>query len=98
MNKHTAAAIYWVNNPEYSKQHWETVASECMAKADQEIEKAMGLLSESLRAFHLEFQNAVVKPGNVLHEFIAMGLDEVDWVAVADAVFAPRYSLDDSRT
>jgi hypothetical protein len=84
MNRHTQHAIYWVNNPEYSRQHWETVASEFMEETGGDRDRALVLLSENLRNFHDTFRDAVVKPGNVLHDFICMGLEEVDWTLVAE--------------
>ncbi|MSR88491.1 MAG: hypothetical protein EXS67_02415 [Candidatus Margulisbacteria bacterium] len=86
MNSQTQRIIYWLNHQDYSQQHWATVAAECLEKSCQNTEQATVLLSESLHQFHEKFRDAVVKPGNALHDFISMGLDEVDWEEVAKKV------------
>lgn len=87
---YTERVIYWIDAHEYSKQHWQTVAAEFLAQEDGQLENAILRLAEGLKSFHHQFQDAVVKPGNVLYEFIDLALDKVDWLAVAKS----RYSAE----
>lgn len=83
MDLHTQRVIFWIDEHQYSRQHWETVALEVYHNNDKDLEKATDELAKAIQGFHHQFQDAVVKPGNVLHEFIEMSLAKVDWIAVA---------------
>ena len=71
----------------YSKQHWDTVAQEYLVQEEGDLEKAVARLALSISGFHDQFRNAVVKPDNVLHEFVGLAFDCVDWVCVARSRF-----------
>jgi hypothetical protein len=87
LNIHTERVIFWLDQHAYSKQHWATVATECMEQEDGNLEQAIVRLSEGLKDFHKTFRDAVVKPDNVLHDFISMGLEHVNWITVAKTRF-----------
>ncbi len=83
MDLHTQRVIFWIDEHHYSRQHWEVVAQDIYVKHEKNVERATEELAKAIEGFHHQFQDAVVKPGNVLHEFIEMSLAKVDWVAVA---------------
>lgn len=83
MNDYTEKVIYWIHHHEYSRQHWETVAKEMLAEDNGDRSISEPRLAQVIREFHMKFQDAVVKPGNVLYDFIDMAYIEVDWQAVA---------------
>lgn len=87
---YTLRVIYWLDAQSYSQQHWNTVATEYLTQENDSLEKAIPRLAESLKGFHEQFRDAVVKPGNVLHEFIDMALDKVDWTRVAQSRYPSR--------
>ena len=82
-NIYTQKVIYWIDYHGYSKMHWETVAKEILAEVNGEMSEAIPRLSFAIRSFHLKFQDAVVKPGNVLYYLIDGAFVSVDWDAVA---------------
>jgi len=88
MNLYTERVIFWIETHAYSKEHWETVAQEALAMYGGNVEQATIGLGESISQFHEKFRDAVVKPDNVLHDFVGMGFEQVDWKAVAEFVFA----------
>jgi len=83
MDIHTQRVIFWLDEHGYSRDHWVLVARDIYEKHEHDMEKAVEELASAIEGFHHKFQDAVVKPGNVLHEFIEMSLAKVDWVAVA---------------
>ena len=87
MDIQTQRVIFWLDAHDYSKQHWETVAREIYDQCDGDLGKSIEELAKAIQSFHHKFQDAVVKPGNVLHEFIEMGLAKVDWIEVARTRF-----------
>ena len=91
---YTERVIYWIDAHHYSQQHWQTVAAEYLAQEEGQVDLAILRLAEALKSFHHQFQDAVVKPGNVLYEFIDLALDKVDWIAVAQS----RYQSDTLTT
>ena len=83
VNVYTEKVIYWIDHHEYSRQHWDTVSREVLDESNGIVEEAVPRLSFAIRNFHLKFQDAVVKPGNVLYDIIDMAFINVDWDAVA---------------
>jgi hypothetical protein len=57
--------------------------------------KAIDKLSFAIRSFHIKYQDAVVKPGNVLYDLIDMGFISVDWDRVAHAFVDAQRGRDD---
>ena len=92
MDIYTQRVIFWLDQHEYSRQHWDVVAKETYDECDKDLGKAVEELAKGLYAFHKKYQDGVVKPGNVLHELIEMGLAKVDWEAAARS----RYKSYDS--
>ncbi len=82
-NLYTEKVIYWIRYHEYSRNHWRVVAQEILDEVKGDLAEATIKLSFAIRSFHLKFQDAVVKPGNVLYDMVDMGFILVDWDAVA---------------
>ena len=80
--------LYWLLNPAYSKQHWEAVAIEIRDRCDSDMNRAVVELAYQIRNFHIKFQDAVVKPGNVLYDLIDLIFVEADFEAVAKLYYA----------
>ncbi len=87
LNIYTERVIFWLDQHQYSKQHWATVASEYLEQENGNMEQAVLRLSEGLKGFHKTFRDAVIKQDNVLHDFISMCLEDVDWLTVAKTRF-----------
>jgi hypothetical protein len=83
MNIYTEKIIYWIEYHDYSRNHWETIAKEILEEKNNNLDEAIIQLSFSIRSFHLKFQDAVVKPGNVLYDLIDNAYINVDWDQVA---------------
>jgi hemerythrin-like domain-containing protein len=83
----TERVIFWLEAHEYSKEHWAYMARECFKQAEADRDKAIKLLSDALKGFHYKFRDGVVKPGNVLFEFISTSLELVDWIEVSSRCF-----------
>lgn len=83
LNLYTQKIIYWIDYHGYSQMHWETVAKEIWEETAPDLEEAITRLSFAIRAFHIKFQDAVVKPGNVLYDLIDIAFVSVDWDRVA---------------
>ncbi|MGE4170659.1 MAG: hypothetical protein AB7F28_08090 [Candidatus Margulisiibacteriota bacterium] len=86
-NVYTEKVLYWLLHHDYSKNHWITVATEILAESENDLETAIPRLGFAIRNFHLKFQDAVVKPGNVLYDLIDVAFISVDWDAVAKAFY-----------
>ena len=84
---YTEKVIYWIRYHAYSKSHWQTVAQEVLGEVSGDMTEALPRLSFAIRAFHLKYQDAVIKAGNVLHDLVSIGYIEVDWDKVAQSVF-----------
>ena len=82
-NSYTERVIHWLDDQDYSKKHWQTIATECYEKTEKNQDQAIELLAEHLKNFHKKYQTSVVKPNNILFDFIDLGLNEVDWIEVA---------------
>ncbi len=87
MNTVTRRVIYWLDHHHYSAKHWQEIADDCLEKNKGNLSQAIHDLAESLKGFHCQFRDAVVKSDNVLYEFISLAFTEVNWFAVA----ASRY-------
>ncbi len=83
----TEKVIFWLDAQKYSVEHWIVVATDCHEKAGDDSDKAHELMKEALIGFHGKFRDAVVKPGNVLHDILCLSLDLVDWDVVAQSRF-----------
>jgi hypothetical protein len=79
----TEKVIFWLDEHQYSVDHWGVVAQECYEKAGADKEKTHALMKEALISFHGKFKDAVVKPGNILYDILSVSLDLVDWDRVA---------------
>lgn len=82
----TEKVIFWLDEHEYSKQHWKTAADDFLEKSsskDEAIEK----LAVALKNFHIRYKTALIKPDNVLFELLEMCFDDVDWISVAKTRF-----------
>ena len=86
MNKYTEKVLFWILKHDYSKQHWHTVAAEMLVEDQGDHELSTPRLAQAIREFHIKFQDAVVKPGNVLYDFIDIAYFDVDWQFVAKQV------------
>ena len=86
-NIYTEKIIYWIDYHPYSKRHWDTVAQEILEAQGGDLSEAIVQLSFAIRAFHIKFQDAVVKPGNVLYDLVDIAFVSVDWDAVAGHVY-----------
>ncbi len=87
-NLYTEKIIYWIGYHSYSKMHWDTEAVEILAACDGDVSEAIVQLSFSIRRFHITFQDAVIKPGNVLYDLVDIAFVSVDWDAVAGHIYA----------
>ena len=82
-NQYTEKIIFWIESQSYSKDHWLDAAKSILEESDGHVEEATPRLGFAIRNFHLKFQDAVVKPGNVLYDFVDMAYIQVDWDQVA---------------
>ena len=86
-NQYTKKVIFWIESQDYSKNHWLEVAQEVLDESEGDIEEAIPRLGFAIRNFHLKFQDAVIKPGNVLYDFVDMAFIKVDWDQVAEVCY-----------
>ena len=81
---YTKKVIEWLEKQDYSNQHWHVVAQEILEQHHGNITLASSALAENLKAFHLKYQTAVVKPDNLLFDLISLCFNKIDWIQVAE--------------
>ena len=79
----TGLVLDWLLKENYSKQHWDTVASEMREKANGDDGKEVELMATALRQFHNLYINKVVRDNNVLHDLLSRCFEKVDWDRLA---------------
>ena len=56
MDLHTQRVIFWLDEHQYSRQHWEVVSEDIYTKANKDREKAIEELAKLFRAFIINFK------------------------------------------
>jgi len=88
MNKTiTTCVIDWLEKHDYSLQHWDVVAKELLEHHQNSVALATSALAENLKTFHQKYQDAVVKPDNLLYDLLSLNFKQVNWVEVAESQY-----------
>lgn len=82
-DKISELVLDWLLKENYSKQHWDNVASEMREKANGDDGKEVELMATALRQFHNLYINKVVRDNNVLHDLLSRCFEKVDWERLA---------------
>ena len=83
----TELVLEWLIKEPYSKQHWETVAKECLEKTTNDLDKSIKLMADSIKQFHHLYISKVVRENNLLHDLLTHCFDKVQWDKVAKHFF-----------
>ena len=79
----TQTVIRWIDQHEYSRNHWNDVSLEMLEKANNDLEIAITYLAEALERFHSLYVKKVVQTDNLLFDLLTQCFDLVDWTHIA---------------
>lgn len=82
-NDPTMIVDQWLKKEAYSRDHWQYMTQECLSLEKNKRDKAIERLSDTLKSFHRKYQDAVVKKGNLLAEFLDHAFSKVNWKQIA---------------